>query len=85
MLAVCKKDNVQEEIKRRKETWENNNDITVTKRIETQERQKDGSILIKFKEEKINITRKINETAKIIKSNTAEQKLKAIQDAINLN
>ena len=85
MLAVCKKDNVQEDIKRRKETWENNNDITVTKRIETQERQKDGSILIKFKEEKINITRKINETAKIIKSNTAEQKLKAIQDAINLN
>ncbi len=80
MLEIYKKNRVvkpmtDEEIKELSEP----KDIIVTKHQEQVTYNKDGSKTIKRIPKKINITKKINETAKLIKETTAEQKLKELE------
>lgn len=57
-------------------------DITVNKVIEKVDYNKDGSRTIKEIIEKINITRQINETAKVVKIENAQQKLEELRKMI---
>lgn len=64
-------------------TWgKNKHDITIYKTEEIRERDKDGNITIKFKKTPKNITRQINETSKLLKQESALQKLDAIKKMI---
>lgn len=56
-----------------------NHDITVVRKSTETKVEEDGTIIIKPKEEKINITRKINATAEIVKSINAEEKLQQLK------
>lgn len=57
-------------------------DITVKKTIEKIEYNKDGSKTIHQEKEKTNLTRQINETAKIVKQQDALQKLEQLKNLI---
>lgn len=57
-------------------------DITVTKTVERVEYNKDGSKTIRQEQEKTNITRQINETAKVVKQQDALQKLEQLKNLI---
>lgn len=58
-----------------------NEDITIYK-TEKEETIKGDTITIKTKITPINLTRKINETAKVLKQMTAQEKLKLIEETI---
>lgn len=47
-----------------------------------EEVDKDGNIIIKNEKEIVNLTRKINETAKVIKAENAEEKLKQLNEIL---
>ena len=66
-----------------KDWGKTNNDITIIKKSEVIEYDKDGNKIIKNKKEKVNLTRKINETAKILKNQTAKEKLELIKKQLN--
>ena len=73
MLAVCKPINQAQ-----KEDHKSFNEIIVTRYEVTEEETKEG-ILIKKIPHKVNLTRKINETAKLVKTYTAEEKLAELE------
>lgn len=58
-----------------------NKEITIYKTTK-EEKIKGDTITITTKKTPINLTRKINETAKVLKQMTAQEKLKLIADAI---
>lgn len=60
-----------------------NPDITVYKTSFVVEYDKDGNKIVKRKREPINLTRKINETAKLIKQDIASAKLSQIEKLLN--
>lgn len=60
-----------------------NDDIFVTREREVEEYDKDGNRITKVIKEKYNITRKINECAKIIKTDLAQQKLEELNKILN--
>lgn len=54
-------------------------DIIITKYKETTIYNEDGSILTKKEPVQVNITKKVNETKKMIKNYTAEEKLAELE------
>lgn len=81
-IAVVKKENQKEMLKRRKETWEKNNkDIFITK-ITNKTTEENGKIITERIKTKINLTRKINASAQMLKQKTAIEKLNEIKNMI---
>lgn len=76
MLAVLKN---KPEIEKQQIKGQNL-DIIVIKKSKETIYNKDGTITIKPKFEKVNITKKINETAKLIKEQQADERVKMIED-----
>lgn len=60
-------------------------DIIVTKTIDVEEEKEDGTRIIKKQKTKVNITKKVNETAKLIKNKTAEEKLAELEKVFTQN
>lgn len=54
-------------------------DIIVNKISFKEERDKDGNLTIKRTKKKVNLTKKINETAKLIKKDIATEKIEEIE------
>lgn len=54
-------------------------DIIVNKISYKEERDKDGNLTIKRTKKKVNLTKKINETAKLIKKDIATEKIEEIE------
>lgn len=55
-----------------------NNDTFITRITKIEKRNKDGSILIKNEKETINLSRKINASAQILKNENAKELFKLI-------
>lgn len=60
-------------------------DIIVTKTIDVEEEKEDGTKIIKKQKTKVNITKKVNETAKLIKNKSAEEKLAELEKVFTQN
>lgn len=56
-----------------KEITEQNNDIIIEEKIPTTEYKEDGSIVTTFEIKKHNLTKSINETAKLLKADNAQK------------
>lgn len=78
MLEVCKKETEQKNYSEIPEP----KDIITSRIIEKVEYKNDGSKLIKYEKEYTNITKKINETAKMLKQLTAEDKIKELEEIL---
>lgn len=82
-LSIIKHNDEKRRQELRKQTWSSNNkDIFVSKKEEVKEYNKDGSITIKYKTTDINLTKRINATAQLLKAQTAEQKLEQLKKII---
>ena len=81
MLQVLKKAN-NDNIEERKNLFEKeqNFDIFIQRNNEIEEIGENEERIIRIKTEIINLTRKINETAKVLKAINAEERLKQIQE-----
>lgn len=78
-IAVLKSN----EEKTKNEKWGKiNHDITIVKTSTVEEVQDNGDILIKQDKNIVNLTRKINETAKLLKNQTAKEKLEQIKNQL---
>lgn len=77
MLAVKYKDKPQ-----KSDFKKNNHDITIVKKSTEEKIDKNGVITITPKYEKINLTRKINATAEVVKTINAEEKLKQLKNLL---
>lgn len=56
-------------------------DIIIENKIEYDEINEKGEKITKYKREKINVTKQVNETKKIIKKNNAEEKVEELRQA----
>lgn len=78
MLEVCKKETDQKNYTEIPEP----KDIITSRTIERIEYKNDGSKIIKYEKEYTNITKKVNETAKVLKELTAEDKIKELEEIL---
>lgn len=78
MLEVCKPKKDKTTFNRDTSVTEKR-DIIVYRRKEVVIHNEDGSYTIKEEKEAVNLTKKINESKKLIKNQTAKQKLREIE------
>lgn len=78
MLEICKKETEQRNYTEIPEP----KDIITSRIIEKIEYKNDGTKIVRYEKEYTNITKKVNETAKVLKELSAEDKIKELEEIL---